>query len=45
MNTPFGVSSLSSSERAGLAAWIRDALALVALVVTLYAIYVAAGTV
>lgn len=40
-----GLSGLSPSERAGLGAWLRDALGLLALVVTLYAIYIAAGVV
>jgi hypothetical protein len=43
MSTPFGLASLSPSERAGFAGWLRDALALVCLVGIAVALYLAGG--
>jgi hypothetical protein len=39
VSAPLGLASLSASERAGLAAWLREALALVCLVGIAVALY------
>jgi hypothetical protein len=39
MSAPLGLASLTASERAGLAGWLRDAVALVALVVIAGVLY------
>lgn len=41
MSAPFGLASLTPSERAGFAAWLRDALALICLVGICAALWVA----
>lgn len=43
MSAPFGLASLTTSERAGFAGWLRDALALVCLVGICGAIAIALG--